>query len=234
MTLDAFDSGAVSSAVHRARPDVIVNLLTDLSTGDSASNARLRIVGTRHLVDAAVSAGTSRIVAESISWVYSPGSAPADEDESLDPDPEEPRRTTIAAVTALESAVSEMPEHVVLRFGQLYGPGTWYSRDGRLGKDAQAARLAATETVVSFIHTTDAVRAILLALDWENGAWNIVDDEPASGHKWVPQFAAAVGAPKPIALPASGIIGRPVSNARAKNRGLVLKYPSWREGFREL
>jgi nucleoside-diphosphate-sugar epimerase len=134
-------------------------------------------------------------------------------------------------VAALESAVSEMPEHVVLRFGQLYGPGTWYARDGRYGQEARSGRLVATETVASFIHTSDAARATLVALGWANGIWNIVDDEPARGHEWAPRFAAAVGAPESPALSATGDIGRPVSNARARDNGLVLQQPSWREGF---
>ena len=136
-------------------------------------------------------------------------------------------------MTALESAVNEMPEHVVLRFGQLYGPDTWYSPDGRYGQDARAGRLAATETMTSFVHTSDAARATALALGWTSGTWNIVDDEPAPGAEWVPRFATAAGAPPPI-LSASGNIGRPVSNARARDNGLELQYPSWREGFRAL
>jgi len=234
VAVDALDRDAVVAAVVAARPDAIVHLLTDLSTGDSASNARLRTLGTRNLVDAAAAAGTSRMVAESISWVYAAGVAPAAESEPLDPDPAEPRRTTIAAVAALESAVSELPENVVLRFGQLYGPGTWYSRDGRFGEDARAGRLAATETVTSFIHKSDAAHAAAEALGWTNGTWNIVDDEPAAGHEWAPQFAAAVGAPRPPVSSPSGTIGRPVSNARAHDSGLVLQYPSWRDGFRTL
>lgn len=235
VVLDALDSDALVQAVGAARPEAIVHLLTDLSTGDFASNARLRVLGTRNLVDAAAAAGTSRMVAESISWVYSAGVALASEAESLDPSIAEPRHTTIAAASALESAVSEMPEHVVLRFGQLYGPDTWYSRDGRYGQDARAGRLTATETVTSFIHTADAAQAALNALEWGNGIWNIVDDEPAAGHEWTPRFAAAVDAPQPPpAHSASGNIGRPVSNARAHASGLVFQYPSWRDGFRTL
>ncbi|MBF4550673.1 hypothetical protein C5E07_00505 [Pseudoclavibacter sp. RFBJ3] len=233
IVVDALDRDAVLQAVGQARPEVIVHLLTDLGTGSSASNARLRIVGTRNLVDAARQAGTSRMIAESISWVYSSGAELAGEAEPLDPDPAEPRRTTISAVRALESAVSEIPEHVVLRFGQLYGPDTWYSRDGRYGQDARAGRLQTTETVASFIHTADAAHAALLALGWPSGIWNIVDDEPAAGYEWAPLFAAAVGAPEPN-TPDSGNIGRPVSNARAHDTGLVLQHPSWREGFSTL
>ncbi|SKB00263.1 Nucleoside-diphosphate-sugar epimerase [Agreia bicolorata] len=230
---DALDRDAVFRVVSEARPHVIMHLLTDLSSGDSSSNARLRVTGSRNLVDAAMCVGTHRVIAESISWVYRPGATPATEEEPLDADPAEPRRTTIAAVAALESSVRELPEHVVLRFGQLYGPGTWYSREGRFGRDARAGRLPATDTVTSFIHTSDAARAAVLALAWRSGSYNVVDDEPASGREWVPGFATAVGAPEP-AVVRSGDIGRPVSNARARGGGLVLRHASWRDGFASL
>lgn len=230
VVLDALDADATVREVVRARPDAVVHLLTDLSAGTSASNARLRVHGTRNLVDAARRAGTARMVAQSISWVYPAGRTPALEPETLDLDSAEPRRTTVTAVTALESAVHELPDGVVLRFGQLYGPQTWYSTEGRFGQDARAGQLPATETVASFVHTSDAAAALLLALGWEHGTFNVVDDEPASGHEWAPRFARAVGAPRP-APTTSGDIGRPVSNAAARAAGLVLQHPSWRDGF---
>ncbi|GIF13697.1 NAD-dependent epimerase/dehydratase family protein [Actinoplanes teichomyceticus] len=228
--LDALDGEAVSAAVGAARPDAVLHLLTDLGAGNSASNARLRTVGTRHLVDAADRHGVRRMVAESISWVYRPGPTPAGESEPLDVDAAEPRRTTVVAVQALETAVRELPEGVVLRFGQLYGPGTWYAPQGRFAHDARAGRLPATETVASFIHVADAARAAVLALAWPAGVWNIVDDEPAPGREWAPVFAAAVGAPRP-AVTSTGDLGRPVSNSRARRHGLDLEHPSWRSGF---
>lgn len=232
---DALDRDAAFHAVSEVRPDVVVHLLTDLSSGDSSSNARLRVRGTRNLVDAAMRVGTPRMIGESISWVYTPGLTLAEEGEPLDADPAEPRHTTIAAVRALESCVRELPDHVVLRFGQLYGPGTWFSRNGRFGDDARAGRLMATDTVASFIHTTDAARAAVLALDWASGVYNVVDDEPASGREWAPRFAVGVGAFGPLdSHSRPGDIGRPVSNARARARGLELTYPSWRDGFRSL
>jgi nucleoside-diphosphate-sugar epimerase len=230
---DALDGDSLYRAVEAARPDAIVHLLTDLSTGDSASNARLRTIGTRNLVEASRSAGVVSMVAESISWVYPPGSSLAEEDDPLDLDACEPRRTTVSAVHDLETAVAQLPHSVVLRFGQLYGPGTWFSRYGRFGKDASAGELVVTETVASFVHASDAVRAILLGLEWESGIWNIVDDDPAAGTEWAPQFATAVDAPRPVES-RSGDPGRPVSNGRARNSGLVLRFPSWRAGFQTL
>ncbi|MCS5498858.1 NAD-dependent epimerase/dehydratase family protein [Cnuibacter physcomitrellae] len=227
---DAFDADLVASAVASSSPDAIIDLLTDLATGDSGDNAHLRIHGTRHLVDAAREAGVETMVAESISWIHPSGSDPADEGTPLDLDAAEPRRTTVRAVAALERTVAEIAHAVVLRLGQLYGEGTWYARDGRYADAARAGSLPATETVVSFVHVDDAARAALDALRWPAGVWHIVDDEPAAGTAWVPVFAEAVGAPRPERSE-SGDIGRPVSNGRARANGLMLRYPSWREGF---
>lgn len=230
IVLDALNREAIAAVVATVQPDAVMHLLTDLGTGDSASNARLRTIATRNLVEAARHHKVQRVVAESISWVYRPGSTVAEESEPIDADAAEPRRTTIAAVHALESAVRELPEGVVLRFGQLYGPGTWYSREGRYAQDAQVGRLPATETVTSFIHVADAARAALMALTWPAGVWNIVDDEPASGHEWVPVFAAAIGARSPV-VTSAGDLGRPVSNRRTREHGFTLDHRSWRTGF---
>ncbi|MFT4296694.1 MAG: NAD(P)-dependent oxidoreductase [Micropruina sp.] len=230
VVLDALDRDGVLDAVECAQPDAILHLLTDLGSGDRASTTQLRIVGTRHLVEAAQRSGVERMVAESISWVCRPGREPAGENDPLDLEAPEPRRAVVRSIQSLEAAVQEIPAGVVLRFGYLYGPGTWYSRQDLFGRQAQQGQLPATETVASFIHVGDAARAAVAALDWDAGIWNVVDDDPAAGHDWVPAFAAAVGAPSPASV-SCGDIGRPVSNAQARRAGLRLDHPSWRTGF---
>lgn len=230
MRADAFDRESVMAAVEAARPDAVVHLLTDLASGDSASNARLRIEGTRNLIDAARAARVDRVVAESISWVYEPGTTLASEDDPLDLGAPEPRLTTVRGVSALEHKVRALADGVVLRFGQFYGPGTWFARNGLRAEAARAGRLPATETVASFVHIRDAAEATLAALAWPAGVWNIVDDEPAAGSVWVPEFASSVGAAAPP-TEVAGDIGRPVSNLRARAQGLHLEHPTWRSGF---
>lgn len=232
VVVDALDRDAVLRALDEDRPEAVMNFLTDLSAGDSGSNALLRTVGARNLVDAAQRIAVSRMITESISWVYAPGTSNAMESDPLDLQAAEPRRTTIAGVAALESAALEITDSVVLRYGQLYGPGTWYCRDGRFGREAQAGRLPASETVVSFIHVSDAARAAVEALEWPRGIWNIVDDEPASGREWAPVFTAAVGGRPPVHS-RTGDSGRPVSNLLAHDRGFTFQHSNWRDGFLE-
>lgn len=230
---DALDAQAVATAMRAASPDVVMHQLTDLAGGSFAGNSRLRIDGTRNLVDAARACGVRRIVVQSISWVYEPGDAPADEQVPLDRvSTGDSRRRTVDAVIAMESCAGELPEAVVLRNGLLYGPGTWYAPDGLVAERARRAELPMTADVASFVHVDDAAVAAVLALSWPAGAVNIVDDEPAPESRWLPAFCDAVGAPPPRAddRPRTPF-ARGASNARARRLGWSPVWPSWRAGF---
>lgn len=50
---DVFDRGQMVEILNEVKPDVVIHQLTSLSQGSSAENARIRIEGTRNLVDAA-------------------------------------------------------------------------------------------------------------------------------------------------------------------------------------
>ncbi|MGC4868566.1 NAD-dependent epimerase/dehydratase family protein [Micromonospora sp. DT53] len=236
VAVDVLDGDAVAAAVRDARPDVVMHQLTNLSTGDFAANSRLRRVGTRNLVDAALAAGVRRIVAQSIAWAYASGDEPATEKTPLDLGAAEPRQTTVGGVAALESAVREAPEWVVLRYGTLYGPATWYARDGMMAQFAAAGRVAADADVSSLLHIDDAVAAAVAALEWPPGVVNVCDDEPAAASQWVPAFCAAAG----VAAPA--VTGgerhgwaRGASNHHARTQlGWIPTYPTWRKGFATL
>jgi nucleoside-diphosphate-sugar epimerase len=230
---NAYDGAGLRAVMEHDRPDVVMHQLTDLSASDTAANAALRTEGTRNLVDAARAAGVARMVAQSVAWAYEPGEAPADESVALDVGADEPRRTTVLGVAALEDAVREMPEWVVLRYGLLYGPDTWFAPDGARADDARAGRLVADAAVTSFVHVDDAANAAVAALAWPSGNVNVCDDELAAGTAWVPVFCAAVGAPAPPVDPS----GRPpwargASNGRARRAlGWEPRYPSWRPGL---
>ena len=82
--------------------------------------------GTRNLVDAAKAVGVRRMIAQSLAIVYAPGAKPATEEDPL-ADKLPALRDTVKGMRSLEAAVEELPEGVILRYGLLYGPGTWYS-----------------------------------------------------------------------------------------------------------
>lgn len=139
VVVDMFDAEAVARAIDAAEPDVVVHQLTDLPSAPGtpgyaealARNARLRIDGTRNLMAAAAAAGVGRVVAQSIAFIYAPapGKLPGlrVESDPLDDSSDPSRAITIDGVRALERAVLETSgiDGLVLRYGFLYGPGTW-------------------------------------------------------------------------------------------------------------
>src|SRR5918999_975714 len=148
--LDVFDTGALEAAVRAAAPDAIVHQLTALAGGSTADNRRMRVEGTRNLVDAARAAGVDRMVAQSIAWAYEPGEGPADERTALDVRAPSPRAETIGGVLALERAVAELSRFVILRYGRLYGPGTWYAPGAAVAQGLRAGTVPANDAVSSF------------------------------------------------------------------------------------
>lgn len=232
VVMDAFDRSAIMATFMQTRPEVVIHQLTSLRERDLRENARLRMDGTRNLVDASLQFGVKRIIAQSIAWAYAPGDGPASEGVSLDVDAVGPRKTTIDGVVALEHAVAEVPQHVILRYGVFYGPGTWYDRDGVMAEAIRCGQLVATDGVTSFVHIQDAANAALLAMGWPSGPVNIVDDEPAAGIDWLPVYAAAIGAPVPHIQRKGNPWERGASNAKARETyGWKPLYPTWRQGF---
>lgn len=230
---DVFDRDAVISAFREVRPEIVIHQLTSLSKYNLEDNAKIRNLGTRNLVDASRTVGVKRMIAQSISWAYEPGSYPATEESLLDVKAPEPRKTTIDGVVALENAVSEMEEFVILRFGMLYGPSTWYDPSGMIAEKVRNQEMKATDGIMSFLHIADAARVTLAALEWPNGAVNIVDDEPVPGTVWLPYYASLIGAPEPKVQASSNRGERGASNAKARQEyGWEPIFPTWYDGFR--
>jgi nucleoside-diphosphate-sugar epimerase len=138
--LNVYDDEALARAMRETRPEVVINQLTDLPKTLSGpltaemlqSNAQLRQTGGRKLADAALAVGARRLIAQSVAWLYASGRLPHVEDDPLDLAGQTANKTTIAGVAALEHMTLSSPplEGIVLRYGQIYGPGTWNTAMG--------------------------------------------------------------------------------------------------------
>jgi len=255
--MDALNPVAVKDAVAQAEPDVIVHELTAIPPEFNprrfdqafARTNRLRTEGTDHLVAAAEAAAVRRFVTQSFAaWPYARrGSWVKTEDDPLDPHPLKDQTETLAAIRFLERAVLEAPiDGIVVRYGGLYGPGSSETLADILRKRMFPV-IGSGAGYVSSTHIDDAAGGTVAALErGKRGIYNIVDDEPAPSSVFIPAIAEALGAPKPLHVPAwlarlfAGEVavtmmteGRGSSNAKAKRElGWQPIWPSWRDGFR--
>jgi nucleoside-diphosphate-sugar epimerase len=175
VVVDVFDEAALRDAVVTARSDIVIHQLTDLPQvldpvllrDALARNSHLRIDGTANLVAAARAAGARRLIAQSIAFAYAEGPEPhAENDPLASAEGEQPGAVTARGVPALEEAVVNAPgvEGVVLRYGRLYGPGTWNA--------APSGRAP--------LHVDAAAHAALLALTHgAAGIYNVAEDDGA-------------------------------------------------------
>jgi 2-alkyl-3-oxoalkanoate reductase len=263
VVMDALDATAVKSAMEQAAPQVVVHELTALAGPTDfrrfdqsfALTNRLRTEGTGHLLAAARTLGVRRFVVQSFTgWTNErSGGVLKTEDDPIDPHPSPETVQTLGAIRSLESTVDRARDvgGVALRYGILYGPGTAIAPGGEVFTLIRRRRLPIVGSgagIWSFLHVDDAAQATLLAIGTGHiGVYNIVDDDPAPVSAWLPYLAEVIEAPKPLRVPALAaqpLLGRHgvavmtairgSSNAKAhRDLGWQLRYPSWRQGFRE-
>jgi nucleoside-diphosphate-sugar epimerase len=260
IVMDGLDALSVRQAVASARPDTVVNQMTAINSVHAgkpdmkhmdrwfAITNRLRTEGTDHLLAAAEATGVSHVVSQSYAgwngireggWIKT-------EEDPLDPRPAKAAEDELRAIRYLEDAVLRAGG-AVLRYGGLYGPGATDDQV-ELVRKRQFPLVAGGTGYCSWVHLDDAAAATVLAVEQKSsGVFNIVDDEPAPASEWLPYLAACAGAKPPLRVPKwlarllAGDVavtmmteGRGFSNAKAKRElGWQLRYPSWRQGFKE-
>ena len=253
--MGGLDAVSVGEAVAAARPDAIVNQMTALSEAHAgkpnlrkpdrffATTNRLRCEGTDHLLAAAEATGVSHVVAQSAAifngiraggWVKT-------EDDPLE---------------VVRGNEGDQPPRGRRSWGRRRGPAL--RRALRCGRQRRSGRSSCVRRMFplvgggtgyfSWVHVDDAASATVLAVEQKaKGVFNIVDDEPAPVSEWLPYLAECAGAKPPRRVPAwlarllagemmVGMMteGRGFYNAKAKRElGWELRYPSWRQGFKE-
>ncbi|HVZ64736.1 MAG TPA: NAD(P)-dependent oxidoreductase [Lacunisphaera sp.] len=164
VVVDMFDQAGVRRALAEARPEILIHQLTDLPKvfdpaqmeAARARNARLRAETTPVLLEAARQAGVRRAIVQSICFVYAPGRVPHDETDPINS----------PSVQVLEDTTLRTPgiDGVVLRYGRLWGPGTWADNPGEAPN----------------LHVDAAAHAALLAITrGAPGVYNIAEDDGA-------------------------------------------------------
>jgi nucleoside-diphosphate-sugar epimerase len=260
VVMDGLDAASVGEAVAAAQPDTIVHQMTAISPAHAgqpdikhidrwfATTNRLRTEGTDHLLAAAEAAGVAHFAAQSYaSWngIRTGGWVKTEEDP-LDPGDGTIMHAGAMAIRHVEDAVLGAGG-AVLRYGGFYGPGATDDQV-ELVRKRQFPLVGRGAGYSSWVHLDDAASATVLAVEQKvSGVFNIVDYEPAPASEWLPYLAACAGAKPPMRVPkwlarllageaavTMMTEGRGFSNAKAKRElGWELRYPSWRQGFRE-
>jgi nucleoside-diphosphate-sugar epimerase len=247
---DALDREALVGVVEAAHPTHIIHQLTALPPGgprrlsDLEATNRLRIDGTRNLLEAATRAGSRRFIVGSFALLSARGpGAKASEDAAS------------TAVRSMERAVLDATasgsiEGVILRYGLFYGaatPSTVSMID--LVRKRRLPVVRGDAGQLPLIHIDDAVSATVRALDKApaGGIYDIVDDRAASLTEIVETIAEYTGSARPLRVPAwlprlmapytarMTSLRMPLSNAHAKAElGWRPQYSTLREGLAQI
>ena len=173
--LDLFDAAAVGDAMRDV--DGVLHLATRIRSLDQISdpdawreNDRLRADASRILVNAAIAASAAAFVQPTVTFVY-PQDSPVSEDTPVG-EVLPILRSALAAEDQTERFARAGGRGVVLRFGLLDGPGTWF--------DQPMGAFGAT------LHVSDAGRALLSALSLPSGIYNVCrDGERVSSERFI-------------------------------------------------
>jgi len=198
VTADVLDATAMKAAIMRVRPEAVINELTSLprhyTVAEMAAAAerdrQVRIEGNKNFLAVLPEAGVRRYLLQSSGFWYAPGVALADENEpfAFGASPAVAAGTRRYAELEQTASAATGIEFVALRYGFFYGPGTWFDSAGDMGEQVRRQEvpvIADGQGVWSWVHIEDAAAATAAALECPPGAYNLVDDDPASQQRWL-------------------------------------------------
>jgi nucleoside-diphosphate-sugar epimerase len=209
-------------------------------------NQQVRNEGSAAVVDAAIQAGISRLIQESVVMMYADGGADwITEGHPID-----------HFFTAQGNRAAEANAHrfaatgadaVVLRFGLIYGRGAEHSEQiMAMARRHIGIQVGRPDSYVSSIHLHDAATAVVAALDAPADIYNVVDDRPVTAHDNTTAMADAVHTTAWLRAPgrAALLLGDRttsltrslrVSKARLRETRIwIPQYPSVREGYQAM
>ena len=220
-----FDPEALRAAV--AGHDAVCNLATHIPPLSRAAdprswqeNNRIRSEGSHNLVDAALAAGATVYVQESIAFLYGDHG-----DEVIDASTASIAGSRFSdAVQVAESEVERFVaaggRGVTLRFGQFVAPESDHTltvlRSARRGIALDGGPAG---SYLVTVHADDAATAVVVALDAPSGTYDVVDDEPMRRADARVALAAAVGRRRLYSPPTSKrVVGPLADSQRVSNR----------------
>lgn len=208
--VDLFDADAMREAV--AGHDAVLNLATHVPPPSEATrrsgwaeHERIRVEGSRILVDAAIAAGAKVYVQESLAFAYADGGdAWLDENAPLLDGP------TSAAIKAAEQETARFSASggrgIALRFAQFYAPDSSHTITMvKLARRGISMNVGAHDSYAPMISCDDAAHAVVASLDAPAGIYNVGDDDPRTRRQNDAALADAVNSGSLLRPPAAAL-----------------------------
>jgi nucleoside-diphosphate-sugar epimerase len=206
-----FDRPGLAAAVRGA--DAILHLATRIAPASRArtrgawrANDRIRVEGTRNLVDAALASGVGVFVYPSFAPVYADGGArwiaagaPVDPMEVLE--------STLVAEDEVVRHAAGGGRGVVLRMAGVYGPHSATTRDVfALARRGISAFAGPADAYQPLVWDDDAAAALVVESTTEGlrGTYDVVDDEPLTRAQLAEILADLVG--RPVRCPPTWLV----------------------------
>jgi nucleoside-diphosphate-sugar epimerase len=228
-----FDRDALRAAV--AGHDAVCNLATHIPKLTRAAdprawdeNTRIRTEASRNLVDAALAAGATTYVQESIAFLYGAHGSDwvaADTTPITDSPFSEPVRAAEAETARFAAAGGR---GVVLRFGAFVAPESHHTlatlRSARRGIGIEPGK---PDDWFPAIDADDAATAVVAALDAPSGTYDVVDD-PIARRDARAALAAAVGRRKLRTMPSPKRVVGPLADSQRVSSRRFREVTGWR------
>ncbi|MGH8200808.1 MAG: NAD-dependent epimerase/dehydratase family protein [Steroidobacteraceae bacterium] len=207
--VDLYDSASVRQAIRGS--EVLIRLTTKIGSVSGMRSARaweetnrLRTLGARILVDAAIAEGVRAYVHESVIFVYRDGGSNwLDEEAAID----DGRTAILRAALQGEQEAGRFTKAggrgIVLRFAGFYGADAPSTQETlAMASKRMLPRIGPGSNYFSSVYLPDAGRAIAASIGLAGGVYNVCDDDPLFFCQYLDRLTAAAGAAKPLRLPA--------------------------------
>ncbi len=248
--LDLYDLDQVKAALKGH--DAVINLATHIPPSSMAllpwawrENSRVRRYVSANMAAAAKHVGAERLIQESFAPIY----ASAGDQWIVETSPVKPvryNRTVLDAERAASGFGASGGKGIILRFAFFYGPDGDYTHDTiKMVRKGWAPMLGSPDGYISSVSHDDAARAVVAVLTAPGGIYNVSDDEPLRKREFFESLARALRVDPPRYPPSwvgrlLGSLGemfsrsQRISNQKLRGLGWAPKYPSARQGWRDV
>ncbi len=168
--VDVLNKNQLINEIKTISPQIIIHQLTDLPYGLNPEhmrearkrNAKIRETGTTHLIEAAQSISCQKFIAQSIAFAHEPSASRINDDSPLAISSDnEIIKNNALNISDMESRIRQSQlNHVILRYGKLYGPATGCNKASG-----------------GSIHVDVAAHAAYLAIDKGSGTYLIIEED---------------------------------------------------------